>query len=129
MANSPQAGLPNKRSDRQLLEALSTPLVSTGILPVNLIVVAGEALPKQNGTAFRVLQNCGTVPVKFLIDNENNCTRDNFHGILSAGVAQDDGMGGIINFDKVGDRITVFVDSGSVRVATFVGTHADFNQG
>lgn len=121
-ANSPQAGLPTRRSVYQILDALGSPQQSTGILPPNIISANGIALEKQNGTHFRVVQNCGTVPVKFLIDNENNCTADMFHGVLAACASQDDGTGGIINFDKVSDRISVLGVGGTPRVCVFVGT-------
>jgi hypothetical protein len=128
MSNSPQAGLPTKRSAYQILDALGTPQQSSGILPPLLVVANGQALDKASGTHFRILQNCGTVPVKFLIDNDNNCTADMFHGVLAACTVQDDGTGGIINFDKVGDRVSIIGVGGNPRVSVFVGTLSNYSQ-
>ncbi len=126
--NSPQAGLPSKPSAYQLLERITSPQTSTGVMGPALIVANGECLSRQNGTMFRVVQNCGTVPVKFLIDNANDCTADNFHGVLNACVSQDDGTGGIINFNSVTDRVSILGVGGTPRVCTFIGTTPNYQQ-
>lgn len=126
---SPQAKLPTRATERQLLQRITQPLVSTGILGPRLIEADGEALPQQKATVFRVLQNCGTVPVKYLVDNNSNCTDANFHGVLAACTAQDDGLGSIIDFSKVTDRITIKgVGSTTPRVCTFVGVTPETHQ-
>jgi len=126
---SPQAKVPTRATERQLLQRITQPLVSTGVLGPNIISADGEALPAQKATVFRVIQNCGTVAVKYLVDNDNLCTEANFHGILAACSAQDDGLGSIVDFSKVTDRITIKgVGSTSPRVCTFVGVTPETHQ-
>jgi len=71
--------------------------------------------------AFRVIQNCGTVPVKFLVDNVNNATALNFHGVLAACTAIDDGTGSVQSFGITGDRVSIFGVGGNPRVCIFEG--------
>lgn len=124
--DSPQAKLPSKRSDRQLLETLSSPQSSAGVLPHNIVTANGEVLPKQVGTVFRQIQNCGTVPVKYYVSNTADCSAEVFHGILAACVAQDDGTGGAANFDRLTHRVTILGVGGNPRVAVFVGINPDY---
>lgn len=107
------------------MEALVNPSIASGVAGPNLIVANGVALLKQSKTLFRQIQNCGTVPVKYLVDNDNLCTDQNFHGILAACTAQDDGLGSIINFSKVMDRVTILGVGGNPRVCTFIGTTSE----
>lgn len=126
MPNSPQANLPTKRSDRQLLEILSTPQPSSGVLPHNIVTANGEALPRQFGTVFRQIQNCGTTPVKYYVSNTVDCAAGIFHGILAGCVAEDDGTGGATNFDRLTQRVTILGVGGAPRVAVFVGINPDY---
>lgn len=125
MADSPQAQLPTKRSNRQLAEALVYPSLGSGVAGPNLITANGVALLKQSKTLFRQIQNCGTVPVKYLVDNDNLATDLNFHGILAACTAVDDGLGSIIDFSKVTDRVSIIGVGGTARVCTFIGTTSE----
>lgn len=119
---SPQAtGIPNRPSARHLVERLSTTMQSTGVLGPNIVVANGQALPEQKKTLFRQIQNCGTVPVKYLISNTEDCTALNFHGVLAACTAEDDGLGSILNLSKVSERVTILGVGGTPRVCTFVG--------
>lgn len=128
MPSSPQAtGIPNRPSARHLVERLSTTMESSGVLGPNLITANGQALPRQKKTLFRQIQNCGTVPVKYLIDNDNDCTALNFHGVLAACTAEDDGLGSILNLSKVSDRVTIIGVGGTPRVCTFVGVTPETN--
>lgn len=126
---TPQAKLPTRATDRELLQRLSQPMVSTGVLGPALIIADGVALPAQKATLFRTIQNCGTVAVKYLVDNDNLCTDLNFHGILAACTAEDDGLGSIVDFSKVTDRVSIKgVGSTTPRVCTFVGTTPETHQ-
>ncbi len=116
-SDSPQAvGLRSVRSSRSLLEGFITSQKGTSIKGPRLVTAAGVVADKATGVAFRQIQNCGIVPVKYLIDNNALCTANNFHGVLAAGSAVDDGLGSVLQFNITGDRISVFVDSGAVRV-------------
>lgn len=87
-----------------------------------IISANGEALPQQKRPAFRKIQNCGTVAVKFLIDNANNCTELNFHGILAPGSAQDDGFGAQGDFSQFDGRVSIYgVGGGTPRVCVIEG--------
>lgn len=116
---SPQAvGIRNVRSGHQLLRDAITSQRGTTVLGPNIVTAAGQVFSRKRGVAWREMQNCGIVPVKYLIDNNADCTANNFHGILAAGTAVDDGLGSIRQFNITGDRVTVFVDSGNLRVCT-----------
>ncbi len=117
---SPQAKLPTRLSDRDLLKRITQPLQSSAVQGPNLIEANGVALLPAKGTLCRQLQNCGTVPVKYLIDNQNDCTAANFHGILAACTATDDGLGSIVDFSKVTDRVTILGVGGTPRVCSLV---------
>ena len=114
---SPQAvGLRTKRSERSLLEGFITSQKGTVVLPPNIVIANGVCVTKRQGVAFRQIQNCGTTVVKYLIDNANLCTALNFHGILAAGSAVDDGLGSILQFNINGDRISILGVGGDPRV-------------
>ena len=106
------------RSGHQLLRDALVSQKGVSIKGPRLVTAAGEVFKKQNGVSWREMQNCGIVPVKYLIDNNADCTSLNLHGILAAGNAVDDGLGSIRQFNITGDRVTIFVDSGSPRVST-----------
>lgn len=126
---SPQAKLPTRATERQLLQRITQPLVSTGVLGPIISSADGEILPAQKATVFRVLQNCGTIAVKYLVDNDNLCTDANFHGVLAACSVQDDGLGSIIDFSKVTDRISIKgVGATTPRVCAFVGVTPETHQ-
>lgn len=126
---SPQAKLPSRATERDLLKRITQPLVSTGVLGPNVIVADGVALLPQKATLFRVIQNCGTVAVKYLVDNNNLCTDDNFHGVLAGCSSQDDGLGSIVDFSKITDRVSIKgVGSTTPRVCTFVGVTPETHQ-
>lgn len=118
---SPQAvGLRNIRSFRQLQEGVITSQKGVSVLPPRIVTANGVALDQRlrpDGVAFRQIQNCGTVPVKYLIDNENNCTAENFHGILAACTAVDDGLGSVLQFSITADRVSILGVGGNPRVA------------
>lgn len=118
---SRQAAVPTHRDQLSLLRAAVTTQPGVVVLPPNIVTVNGQALAKKPYCAFRQLQNCGTNAVKFLVDNVNDCTENNFHGILAGGSAQDDGLGSVVNFGVTGDRVTIFSTAGSHRVCVFEG--------
>lgn len=120
---SPQSIVPSGfRSVHQLLQDAVTTQADLKILGPNLIVANGEAFKKHKYCSFRQLQNCGNTAVKFLVDNDNDCTEQNFHGILAGGNAVDDGLGSIVDFSKTAQRVTIFGVGGAVpRICTFEG--------
>lgn len=116
---SPQAIVRSVRSTKQLLKDNITSQTGTTTKGPRLVTAAGPVFEKARGITWREMQNCGIVPVKYLVDNNADCSANNFHGILAAGNAVDDGLGSVRQFNITGDRVTVFVDSGAVRVCTF----------
>lgn len=124
--SSPQSKVLNGiRSTRVLLEAQVSTQNGVVLQPPRIVTANGEALPRAPKAAFRIIQNCGIVPVKYLCDPENSCTADMFHGILAPGNAVDDGLGSLINFTITGERVTILGVGGNPRVCTFIG----LNQG
>lgn len=127
--DSPQAKVPSKLSTRSRINLLTTPGAGTGVLPPNIVIVNGPCLPRQDNTQFRSIQNCGTTAVKFLISHDPSvlCNEQNFHGVLSACTTQDDGFGGVVNFDKCLHAVSIYaVGGGNPRVCTLVGINAEF---
>lgn len=123
---SPQAAVPNHRGSWEL--ALGQVATQNGVVvrPPRIVTANGEVLAKQSRAAFRQIQNCGTNAVKFLIDNVNACTADNFHGILAGGSATDDGLGSVVNFGITGDRVTIYAAS-APRICVFEGVAPEGN--
>ena len=120
---SPQAKVPSgQRSNHDLLLAQVSTQPNVRVQPPLIVEADGEVFPKRRHVAFRLIQNCGLTAVKFLVDDVNDCTEENFHGILAAGSAVDDGLGSVYSFPIVGSRITVFgVAGGAIKVALFEG--------
>lgn len=120
MADSPQAKLPTRRDAHTLLlDAVSTQK-GVVVLPPRIVAANGTALEKKNRRmAFRTIQNCGIVPVKFLVDNVNDATALNFHGILAACSAEDDGLGSVQPFGITGDRVSILGVGGNPRVCIY----------
>jgi len=115
-----QSSVPNgRRSALQLLEAAVQSQPELVVLPPLLLTANGQALEARTGSAFRILQNCGTVPVKFLVDPENSPTADTFHGILAACSAVDDGLGSIVNFSQIPRRVSILGVGGNPRVCVW----------
>lgn len=66
-----------------------------------------------------ILQNCSTNNVKWAIGS--TATADSFHGIIGACSATDDGFGGILTLPGIrGERISLFSDGASKRIATWI---------
>lgn len=84
-----------------------------------LVLANGIALEQRNGTMIRTLQNCGTVPVKWKIDEDNNPTADSFHGVLAACTAVDDGTSPILDLSAIDGVVRILGVGGNPRVATF----------
>ena len=120
MPASPQAMVPTRRDARSLLlDAISTQ-PGVVVLPPRIVAANGVALErKKRRMAFRVIQNCGTVPVKFLDDNENLATAINFHGILAACSAEDDGLGSVQAFGISGNQVSIIGVGGTPRVCIY----------
>ena len=95
--------------------------VQAAVLPPRLVTANGVALAFRQGIVQRFIQNCGTVPVKFLIskDPADLATTDMFHGILAACTSVDDGLGSVLDFSKVVGQISIFGDGGAPRVCTY----------
>lgn len=116
MANPQAVGIASVRSDRQILEAFVGQGRGNEVSPPRIVEANGMVFQqRQNGVIQRQIQNCGTLPVKFLLDNNSDCTKDNFHGILAGGSVVDDGLGSVQNFNNTGDRVSIFC-TGTPRV-------------
>ncbi len=118
--NTPQAAVQERRDSFSLLRAAVATQPGTVVKGPRLLIENGEALPKVRYAAFRQLQNCGTLPIKYLVSDVGLCSADNFHGIMAACTAIDDGLGSVVQFGITGERVTIF-STGAVRVAVFEG--------
>ena len=118
--NTPQAAVQERRDSFSLLRAAVTTQPGTVVKGPRIVTANGEALPKVRYAAFRQLQNCGILPVKYLVADTGDCSADNFHGILAACTAVDDGLGSVVQFGITGERVTLF-STGAIRVAVFEG--------
>lgn len=121
--SSPQAAVPDRRDSFSLLQDSVMTQRGVVVFPPSLITANGTVLQKRSRMSFRVIQNCGTVPVKFLISNNeaDQPTADMFHGILAGCVAQDDGTGSTQSFGITGDRVAILGVGGNPRVCVFEG--------
>lgn len=119
--DTPQAAVPERRSSTSLRLAQVATQPGVKILGPRIVSANGQALEKRAFGAFRQLQNCGTLPVKYLVSNTGDCAADTFHGILAACTAVDDGLGSVVQFGITGDRVTIFGVGGNPRVAVFEG--------
>lgn len=67
----------------------------------------------------RFLQNCGITALKYKIIRSNisqdKVSTNDFHGVLAACAAQDDGLGSQIDLSNIRGSISVMVDSGTIR--------------
>jgi hypothetical protein len=120
--DTPQAAVPERRSRESLLLAAVTTQPGVKILGPRLVTANGPALAETVYAAFRQLQNCGIVPVKYLVSATGDCDANTFHGILAACSTVDDGLGSVAQFGITGDRVTIFGVGGNPRVAVFEGS-------
>lgn len=120
---SPQAAVPDRRDTFRLAQDQIMTQKGVVVFPPALITANGTALQKRNKMAFRVIQNCGILPVKFLVSNTEGevPTADMFHGILAACTALDDGTGSLQSFGITGDRVAILGVGGNPRVCVFEG--------
>ena len=86
--------------------------------PATIVTQNGEVFNDTEGVCLRFMQNCGTVPVKYLISNED-AAADKFHGIIAGGSVVDDGLGSIVDLSRFKGRVSIFGVGGNPRVATF----------
>lgn len=128
LTESPQASVPDRRDSFRLQQDQLVTQRGVVVLPPAIVTTNGVALLKRNKMSFRVIQNCATTPVKFLVDDVNLCTAENFHGILAACTATDDGLGGAQSFGITGGRVSIFSAS-TPRVCTFEGVSPEGNLG
>jgi len=76
-----------------------------------------ECFPKALKDCVRIIQNCGTNSVKLLYADSGHATAAQFHQVLRAGTAQDDGNGGVVQV-IVSARVTAIGgDGNAVRLA------------
>lgn len=120
--DTPQAAIMERRSSTSLRLAAVATQPGVKVKGPNLVTANGEVLAKTVFAAFRQIQNCGTVPVKYLVSNTGDCDANTFHGILAACSAIDDGLGSVAQFGVTGDRVTIFGVGGNPRVAVFEGS-------
>ena len=117
---SPQAILPTRRDSYSLQLDSMTTQRGIVVLPPRIVEADGIALNKvSRRMAFRSIQNIGTVAVKFLDDNNELATANNFHGILAAGTATDDGLGSLQSFAISGNQISIIGVGGVPRVCIY----------
>ena len=115
-----QAAVPSiARNSTQILKDLSTPQ-NLLIDPSNLITADGIALLDDANVVIRGLQNVGTTAVRWVCDADNNPDINNFHGVLQAGDALDDGKGGSVDLSGYRGTIRIAAAAGSPRVAPFI---------
>jgi len=90
------------------------------VLPSKLMVANGEALKSNRQRDFICyIHNLGTNAIKYLIDDANNCSADNFHDILAGGSVVDDGTGGQVQI-LVKNRVTIFGADGNPPRASVI---------
>ena len=120
---SPQANVPDRRDSFRLLQDQIMTQKGVVVFPPALITANGTALAQRPKMAFRFIQNCGTVPVKFLVSNNvsESPTASVFHGVLAACSAEDDGLGSVQSFGITGDRVAILGVGGNPRVCVFEG--------
>lgn len=76
-----------------------------------------ECFPKANKDFVRIIQNCGTNAVKLLYADSGHASASQFHQILRAGSAQDDGNGGVVQVICSSRVTAIGGDGGAVRLA------------
>ncbi len=116
---SPQAvGLPNMETAGELLRAMSGIERGLTTMPPRLIEASGLAFEKNDSTVWKFLQNCGTNVVYWAAGvGAGDVSTTNFHGILAACTAQDDGLGSVVNLSRIPGPIYLYSVSGVMRVA------------
>lgn len=117
MPDSPQAILPVFTTLDQNIRSLIR-AQNLDVRPPNLLTASGAetAFPDSDAIAFRVLQNCGTNAVYVCIGD--TASANNFHYILAACSAQDDGLGSVMDCSKYKGAVSIY-SSAAHRVATF----------
>jgi hypothetical protein len=114
-----EASVPHTiRNQRQLLELLAKSQQYT-IDPPNVVVANGVALADKPNLFIRTLQNCGTIPVKWIVGSTVNPTSNSFHGVLAACTDIDDGSSSILDLSSIKGDVRILGVGGSPRVATF----------
>lgn len=73
------------------------------------------------------IQNCGTVAIKYKINDENPSSgapgANDFHGVIPGGASDDDGIGGQTEFDLTKiliDNIVIFNTGSAIRAAVIL---------
>jgi len=119
---SPQADIAERRDNYRLMLDLLVSNKGVVVAPPLIVTANGQACARKEKISFRVIQNCGTLPVKFLVDDVATApTTDMFHGILAACTTVDDGTGGSQSFGLTGNRVTILGVGGNPRVCIFEG--------
>lgn len=111
----------DKTNNQYLRDLLETPL-NYNAEPTNVVTAAGIALDydRRKRYLIRSLQNIGDVAVMWNIDQDNNPEEESCHGILAAGTAVNDGLGGQVDLSRVRGKVRVKgVAGGAIRVAAF----------
>ena len=118
MQDSPQAILPTFTTFDQNIRGMVR-AQNLDVRPPNILTAAGaeQAFANDNDVALRVLQNCGTVPVYVCIGDTASAV--NFHYILAACSATDDGLGSVMDCSKYKGAVSIY-SSAAHRVATFI---------
>lgn len=90
------------------------------VLPFKLMTANGEALKSNRlNDAVCYIHNLGTNAIKYLIDDANDANADNFHDVIAAGAAVDDGTGGQVEI-LVKNRVTIYGADGNAPRASVI---------
>lgn len=109
----PQASIPERKTPASFIRDS----VLAGRYQTNggLWTQNGEIFPDEDNVAFRQIQNCGTVPVKVMVNDAASAAL--FCGVLAACAAQDDGTGGVMDCSKFRGSISIIGIGAVARVA------------
>lgn len=120
---SPQSIVPVTRTTDQYIRAqvLAQKLV---VAPARIVTVASTAntpiLEAKNGVAKRSLHNVGTTVVVWKVGGVP--TVDDYHGVLAAGSAANDGLGSLQDLSDFKGDIYIISLTGAPRVCVFEAT-------
>jgi hypothetical protein len=98
-----------------LAKAVKAPQVLTIGTSVTLVFTNNESTT-EGRIIVRTLQNTGTVPLLYAI-NQSDVTTASYHGVIAPGSVARDGLGSIVDFSHIPYRVAVKTESSSTTVA------------
>lgn len=99
--------------------AVSSPLPGIGYTNIGtsaLTLFSTNASRSAGRVIFREVRNMGTVPIMYAVNNTNVAT-NSLHGVIAAGTAIRDGLGGKVDFTAVPYPITFRTATGNADIA------------